>query len=61
MFKRVVTAAAVAIALAGTSLLAGAVANVSATPDSVSIVQGTAGQFSVSIDGLSGSVPPRSP
>ena len=59
VFKGAVVAAAVAIAFGGASVLAGAVANVSATPNNLSTVQGTSGQFSVSIDGLSGSVPPR--
>ena len=51
--------AAVVIFLGAGSLFAGAVANVSATPNNLSIVQGAAGQFSVSLDELSGSVPPK--
>ena len=58
-FNAIATAATLAVVLGGASLLAGAVANVSATPGSLSVVQGGAGQFSVSIDGLSGSVPPQ--
>ncbi len=58
-FNAIATAATLAVVFGGASLLAGAVANVSATPSSLSVVQGETGQFSVSIDGLSGSVPPR--
>jgi hypothetical protein len=53
------TVATLALIFGGAALFAGAVANVSATPAGLTVVQGGAGQFSVSIDGLSGSVPPR--
>ena len=58
-FYAIATAATLAVVLGGASVLAGAVANVSATPGNLSVAQGANGQFSVSIDGLSGSVPPR--
>ena len=58
-FNAIATAATLAVVLGGASLLAGTIANVSATPGSLSIVQGEGGQFSVSIDKLLGSVPPR--
>ena len=58
-FNAVITAALLAVILGGASLFAGTVTGVSATPGSLSIIQGESGQFSVSVDGLSGNVPPR--
>jgi hypothetical protein len=57
--KAIATSAALAVVFGGASVLAGAVANVSATPGSVSVIQGGTGQFWVTIDSLSGSVPPK--
>jgi hypothetical protein len=60
-FNAIATAATLAVVFWGASVLAGAIDSVSATPDSLSIVQGGAGQFSVSIDKLSGKVPATTP
>jgi hypothetical protein len=52
--------AAVALALAtGSVIYAGAVAAVSVSPNALTIDQSASGTFSVSLDSMSGSVPPR--
>lgn len=55
----IATSAALALVIGGATLLAGAVANVSATPGTLEIVQGGEAEFWASLDSLSGSVPTK--